>query len=242
MRFFVGLHQPSDAKNFESAFISIHRIKDRKSNFKVNDWIMDSGAFSTILKYGGYPDPVEQYAQQIKRWANCGNLLAAVAQDYMCEKHMLDITGKTIEEHQHLTIQRYKELISYDVGGVKIIPVLQGYKPQDYVNHIDQYGDLLKHGMWVGVGSVCKRNGNVNAIQEVLLAINTKRPDLKLHGFGLKTTALADGLIRELLTTADSMAWSYSARAAKRNGNDWREAKLWEQNIVNQSFQKVLFI
>lgn len=242
MRFFVGLHQPSDAKNFESAFISIHRIKDRKSDFKVNDWIMDSGAFSTILKYGGYPDPVEEYAKHIKRWSKCGNLLAAVSQDYMCEKNMLEITGKTIQEHQHLTIERYKKLLNYDVGGIKIIPVLQGYKPEDYVSHIEQYGELLKKDMWVGVGSVCKRNGNVGAIQKVLWAIKEKRPDLKLHGFGLKTTALSDGLIRSLLETADSMAWSYSARAAKRNANDWREAKIWEQNIVNQNFQQILFI
>ena len=52
MRFFIGLHQPSDAKHFGMAFISVNRIKNRKSPFEVGDWIMDSGAFSTILAHG----------------------------------------------------------------------------------------------------------------------------------------------------------------------------------------------
>lgn len=242
MRFFTGLHQPSDAQHFDAAFISVHRIRNRKSAFKVGDWIMDSGAFSTILQHGGYPHPVSEYAEQIKRWSTNGNLLAAVAQDYMCEAHMLNITGMTVEQHQILTIERYDELLRCDVGGVTIIPVLQGYTPAEYVRHIRMYGDRLKPGMWVGVGSVCKRNGNVSAIEDVLLAIHKERPDLRLHGFGLKTTALSSGLVRKLLHTADSMAWSYAARREGRNANDWREAKTWTNRILAQPIQQTLFI
>lgn len=242
MRFFTGLHQPSDAKHFDAVFISVHRIRNRKSGFAVGDWIMDSGAFSTILKHGGYPHPVTEYAKQIKRWSKNGNLLAAVAQDYMCEAHMLKITGMTIEQHQQLTVQRYDDLIRCDVEGVTIIPVLQGYEPADYVAHIRLYGERLKPGMWVGVGSVCKRNGDISAIENVLLAVHRERPDLRLHGFGLKTTALSSGLVQKLLHTADSMAWSYSARMAGRNANDWREAKAWTERILNRSIQQPLFI
>ncbi|KVH63124.1 hypothetical protein WS89_08905 [Burkholderia sp. MSMB1072] len=89
MRFFTGLHQPSDARHFDAAFISVNRLRTRKSAFAVGDWIMDSGAFSTILTHGGYPEHVSKYAEHIKRWSTNGNLLAAVAQDYMCEAHML---------------------------------------------------------------------------------------------------------------------------------------------------------
>ena len=56
------------------------------------------------------------------------------------------------------------------------------------------------------------------------LAIRRARPDLCLHGFGIKTTALGSGLVRDLLYTADSMAWSWAARMQGRNGNDVREA------------------
>jgi hypothetical protein len=54
---------------------------------------MDSGAFTTIQKHHGYPHPVKEYADQIRRWKDNGNLLAAVSQDYMCEKFMLELTG-----------------------------------------------------------------------------------------------------------------------------------------------------
>lgn len=243
MRFFTGLHQPSDAQHFDAAFISKNRLKKRKSAFAVGDRIMDSGAFTTILTHGGYPEGVEVYAAEIKRWSKNGNLLAAVAQDYMCEAHMLKITGMTIDQHQRLTIERYDALMQCDVGGVYIMPVLQGYAPEDYVRHIEMYGDRLKHGAWVGVGSVCKRNGDPRAIERVLMAIKAVRPDLRLHGFGLKSTALSSWIVRELLHTADSMAWSFSARKQGRNGNDWREAKCWTERINSrpEPAQKGLF-
>lgn len=244
MRFFVGLHQPSDAVHFPAAFVSVHRLRKRKSPFRAGDWIMDSGAFSTILTHGGYPDSPESYAAEIRRWAGSGNLLAAVAQDYMCEAHMLAETDATnaallgmwpeygpatqdqlVYVHQIWTTERYDALTACDTGGVYIMPVLQGYTPEQYVRHIRMYGDRLSRGMWVGVGSVCKRNGDPAAVEEVLLAIKRERPDLLLHGFGLKVTALKSGLVRELLFSADSMAWSFAARKQGRNANDWREAE-----------------
>jgi len=231
MRFYTGCHQPSDAKHLDFPFISRNRLRNRKSGFEVGDWIMDSGAFTQILKHGGYTEGVEEYAAQIKRWSENGNLMAAVAQDYMCEAHMLKITGKTILEHQQMTIERYDDLQACDTGGVHIMPVLQGYAPEDYVRHIEMYGDRLTPGMWVGVGSVCKRNGNPAAIVRVLQAIKDARPDLRLHGFGLKSTALSSQHITGLLHTADSMAWSFAARKQGRNANDWREAKRFAENI-----------
>jgi hypothetical protein len=234
MMFYTGCHQPSDAKHLDLPFISRNRLRTRKSAFDVGDWIMDSGAFTQILKHGGYTDGVEEYAAQIKRWSTNGNLMAAVAQDYMCEAHMLKITGKTIPEHQRLTIERYDALRACDTGGVHIMPVLQGYAPDDYARHIEMYGDRLAPGMWVGVGSVCKRNGNPAAIVRVLQAIKDARPDLRLHGFGLKSTALSSPHITGLLHTADSMAWSFAARKQGRNANDWREAKRFAENIQSR--------
>lgn len=68
MRFFVGLHQPSDAQHFDAAFISVGRLRNRKSKFAVGDWIMDSQAFTTISTHGGYPFGVDEYADQVNRW------------------------------------------------------------------------------------------------------------------------------------------------------------------------------
>ncbi len=232
MRFFTGTHQPSDAQHHDANFVSINRLRGRRSGFKVGDWIMDSGAFTQILRHGDYTEGVEVYAAEIKRWSKNGNLLAAVAQDYMCETHMLAITGKTILEQQALTVERYDALLACNTGGVYIMPVLQGY-----VRHIEIYGDRLKHGMWVGVGSVCKRNGDPRAIERVLWTIKQTRSDLRLHGFGVKTTALSSPLVTELLHTADSMAWSFAARREGRNPNDWREAKAWAARIETRPLQ-----
>ena len=143
MKFYVGIHQPSDAKRLGAVFVSVNRLtgpRGRKRPFTTEPWIMDSGAFTTIAKHGGYPDPVSVYAAHIRRWA-APNLVAAVAQDYMCEPHMLAKTGLTIADHQRLTIERYDELLACDLAGVTLMPVLQGYAPADYAAHVHAYGD-----------------------------------------------------------------------------------------------------
>lgn len=166
MRFFTGLHQPSDARHFDAAFVSVNRLRDRKGPFQVGDWIMDSGAFTEISTHGHYRRDVAEYAGQIRRWKDNGNLLAAVSQDWMCEPRIIAKTGLSIAEHQRLTIARYDELLAHDTG-VYILPVLQGYAPDDYVRHIHAYGARLAFDQWVGVGSVCKRNGDPREVAGV---------------------------------------------------------------------------
>jgi hypothetical protein len=235
--FFTGMHVVSDADKVPAAFVSVHRLRNRRSGFPVRRWVMDSGAFRTIELHAGYPEPVEEYAAQIRRFAGNGRLLAAVSQDYMCELFMLAKTGLTIADHQRLTIERYDALCACDTAGVYIMPVLQGYAPEDYVSHIRQYGDRLKFRAWVGVGSVCKRNSNPASVLAVLLAIKRERPDLRLHAFGLKITALVWQLIRDLLFSADSMAWSFAARYAGRNANSAIEAAMYARRVASMPTQ-----
>lgn len=241
MRFFVGLHQPSDAQHFDACFISVSRLRKRKGPFKVGDWILDCQGFKTIEKYGGYPHPVEEYAAHIRRWKSNGNLLAAISQDYMCEPDQLRRTGLTVADHQRLTIERYDALLRCETG-CYILPVLQGYAPDEYVSHIRQYGERLHPGMWVGVGSICKRNSSPCLILDVLIAIKQERPDLRLHGFGLKTTALAHGTIRALLHSADSMAWSFAARKKGKGANDWRNAEKFKKAVARPSLYQAHLI
>lgn len=232
MKFFTGLHQPSDAKHFTSSkygvCISVKRLYKRKT-FIAGNWMMDSGAFSELNLHGRYRHSVKRYAKEIKRWKHTGNLLAAVSQDYMCEAFMLKKTGLTIKQHQRRTIKRYDKLLQCNTG-CYTLPVIQGYKPKAYVKHLRMYGNRLAKGAWVGVGSVCKRNANVSSILAVLKAIKDVRPDLRIHGFGLKKTALNSPEVRALLYSSDSMAWSYAARSYGKQ-NDWREAKRYTKQI-----------
>ena len=231
MLFYCGLHQPSDAQHFPRCMISINRLRTRVSDFPATDWMLDSGAYTEIDRYHKYHTSPETYAAQVRRWSTCGRLLAASSQDYMCEPHILAKTQLTIADHQRLTIERY-DAIAANVGDATyVLPVLQGYAPTEYVAHIEQYGDRLRPGAWVGVGSVCKRNGDPDALAAVLLAIKAARPDLRLHGFGVKLTALKRPSIRACLSTADSLSWSFQARKQGRNQNDWREAKRFCERI-----------
>jgi len=253
--FFVGLHQPSDAKWFDLACISIRRLWKRLKplgNVKV---LVDSGAFMELKLHGRYRESVEVYAAELYRLHTSGvvNIVAAVAQDYMCEPFMLAITCMTVEQHQRLTIERYDALVAeldrlFDGKcPFPVMPVLQGYSPADYVRHVEAYGPRLTSGMWVGVGSVCKRNGDPAAIVTVLNAIKLMRPDLRLHGFGIKQTSLLHSRVRRLLATADSMAWSFAARKRGGNANDWREAMRFVETINSvvslppEQFQTDLF-
>jgi hypothetical protein len=141
-----------------------------------------------------------------------------------------------VEEHQRLTIERYRELI--DLVGVPVMPVLQGYYPAEYVQHLEDYGDLLKPGQWVGVGSVCKRNSNPDDIECVLRYIKTARPDLRLHGFGLKITALGNPTVRSLLHSSDSMAWVYGQWKMGGDNHDPRHALTYCAKIQEVLDQK----
>jgi hypothetical protein len=95
--------------------------------------------------------------------------------------------------------------------------------------------------MRVGVGSVCKRNTSVGEIEDIIGAVNAAAPELRLHGFGVKTTALKSDFLWNILHSADSMAWSYAARKQGRNAHDPMEAHRFVAKIKSQHRQGALF-
>ena len=254
MDFHIGIHDLVHASHFSNSMISVNRFvrskpinyerwlkwastgkRDwgyyyRKKDIKPNSWILDSGSF-TRLHIKGYHWSIPSYFNQISRWSKCGNLVAAVSQDYICEPDCLGVTQGSIEDHQRWTILRYKalkKLMDSRLPKTYLMPVLQGYYPEQYVEHIRQYGNLLEQGAWVGVGSLCKRNSNPPEIEGVLLAIVKERPDLKLHGFGIKLNSLRSGLIYQLLHSSDSLAWSFAARYENKHENKLNSKQMLE--------------
>jgi hypothetical protein len=228
--FFLGTHRISHVRYFSRAFVSVNRIWDRKSDFGAKGWVLDSGAFTQINKYGRFYLSVLEYASQIQRWSRCGDLMAAVSQDYMCEPAALRRTGLSVRQHQERTLVRYELLMGCGVR-TYIMPVLQGYDPREYAEHLRMYGGLLAEGAWVGVGSVCKRNSNPESVLGVLKAILSERPDLRLHGFGLKITALTDRRVVRRLWSSDSMAWSLAARRSGKDANGLLEAVSYNRRV-----------
>lgn len=250
MSFLVGIPEPSWAHRFEEVFISIARLRRRKAAFLPprRRWAMDSAGFTEVALNGGYQTSPATFAEEAADWVTrVPGCCFVASQDFMCEPFVLAKTGLTVPEHQRLTVDRFDAISArwaQLVGdGPPILPVLQGYMPDEYLRHLEDYGDRIGHGAWVGVGSVCKRQGNISLIRELLGAIKRERPDLRLHGFGVKITALQDPLIREQLFSADSMAWSFEARkvgqrerqltgSTQRSPNNWREAQAFVERVA----------
>lgn len=235
MRFFIGIPEPAWAGNFERAFISVARLRRRKAVFSApaQEWAMDSAAFSEVALHGGYRHPPEVFAREAAYWTGRVPGCAFVAsQDFMCEPFVLAKTGLTVEDHQRLTIERFDALKAAWSAPAPLLPVLQGFTLETYVRHLGAYGDRIPQGAWVGVGSVCKRQGDIRLVEDILVALKRERPDLRLHGFGVKLTALRSPVVRDLLHSADSMAWAYAARRQGRNPNDRREAQAYVQRVL----------
>jgi hypothetical protein len=93
------------------------------------------------------------------------------------------------------------------------VPVLQGWRLDDYRRHVDAYTDAgvdLTDQQTVGVGSVCRRQ-HTGQIEHLLSTLAAE--GLRLHGFGLKVSGLRAGAHH--LTSADSLAWSARGRRVK---------------------------
>lgn len=172
---------------------------------------VDSGAFSELNQAGRWGVTVRQYADEVLRWKErAGPLLRwAVIQDWMCEPFILNKTGLTIKRHQQNTIDSYLTLRRM-APGVCWVPVLQGWRLEDYLDHVGQYkaaGILLERFYTVGLGSVCRRQRTYEALEIInrLHALN-----LRIHAFGFKTSGLPK--VAHLLQSSDSMAWCKRAR------------------------------
>lgn len=230
MRFFVGFHHPGRAhKVNRPVMLSANPLRDRQSDIPLTgEWMLDSGAFSQVSGEAGFFQSPAEYAIEVVRWSRCGDLVAAATQDYMCEPHILHQLDTNAREQQERTVERYRQIRRYlsrlDCT-THLLPVLQGWEARHYKRHLHMYGDDLTDGMWVGVGSVCKRNSSPADVERILSKIKRERPDLQLHGFGIKSTALKRGAIREKLYSADSMAWSFRARKNGEDANSPQEAR-----------------
>lgn len=199
------------------AFVSRTRLYRRRTIPRPAGRVaIDSGAFSELQKYGGWRIDAAAYARELTRFCELmGPLDWAAPQDWMCEplvirggragrQHFAG-TGLSVAEHQARTVGNFLDLRSLDIP-VHVIPVLQGYTIGEYVACAQRYAacgvDLAAEPV-VGVGSVCRRQGTaqIGELFEVLASAG-----LRLHGFGVKTTGLAQ--YGEHLQSCDSLAWS----------------------------------
>lgn len=230
----------------------------RQSLFKAGKntlLFLDAASFTCVSRQYGLLGhiPRKFYASIVNRFEGCDWFAGACCQDYMCEDFVLKTTGLSVEEHQRLTIHRY-DLLRQDIKpSIYLMPVLQGYKPEEYLRHLDLWGNRLEAGMWVGIGSICKRNNDKEGqkqIAKIIDLILRERPDLLLHLFGVKEKALRIPEIRLRVRTADSGAFGLSSSKGDSEGrktkkyqysNNWEHQISKVERIESSPIQRQLF-
>lgn len=215
--FYLGVHRPAwmpltDVPLFISAVILRRRRTIPKARARMG---FDSGGFSELDTHGTWTVDDRQHAALVTRVLDAGNVVDfAAVRDWMCEPFIREKTGKTISEHQKLTIDSYATLRAI-APKVPWLPVLQGWHPDDYEQHFDMYaaaGFDLRKLPRVGVGSVCRRQATKDGA-----AVMNRVADLgvRAHAFGIKVEGLK--LFGHRIASADSMTWSAIARERRMN-------------------------
>ncbi len=215
MYFYLGIPEPAWLEHMlVPTFVSRVRLLRKVNRIPRAraPWAMDSGGFTQITAHGGWSIRPREFIREVDFFAReIGNLDWASPMDWMVENAALKKTGKTLREHQRLTLENFIELRM--IGShTNIIPVLQGQTIDDYLRHAEQYeraGFDLKREKRVGIGSVCRRQ-KCGEAYDVIEAVATL--GYRIHAFGLSTHGLRTA--SDLIVSADSMAWSFKARSA----------------------------
>lgn len=204
--------------------VSDLRLKRRASYHRAKGPVMvDSGSFTLHDKDGQF-DPPRVYARRARRYMDeIGNVVSVSIYGEMCEEWILAKTGRTIRQNQDMTVASFLELSAID-DTVPWLPELQGFALHEYHECVDLYEragvDLTKFPA-VGLGSICRREGTVEARR---IAASLADRGIRLHGFGVKDPkSLSSSFVR-----ADSFAWSYGAR--KRTRECPHGVVAWERN------------
>jgi hypothetical protein len=206
MKFYIGLFDPPHIEKLRIPYMmSVRRLMNRKSTVWGEDWLMDSGGFTELSLRGKYEISEDEYIETIQRFRPT----IAFCQDWMCEAPIIAKTGLDIKTHQHLSLVSY---LSMKERTPRVAPVLQGYELEDYVIHAEVYEKAkVKMNQVFGIGSICRRSTTDTPVK-IILALKKRWPNIKLHAFGLKTTAFKDADVVRNLWSADSLAWSFWGR------------------------------
>lgn len=226
--FYLGSHRPHWLANphMPPLFVSAHTLaayRRRGDDFPKAQarYAIDSGGFTELRDHGTWTLDDDTYGGMIYRFVDdLGRPPDFVApQDWMCEAAVIHGgvwrgqrfagTGLSVRIHQELTTGNLVYLRA-EFPHVRWLPVLQGWTVDDYLRHVDDYraaGVDLAAEPLVGLGSVCRRQSTaeIGALIATLASLG-----LRLHGFGMSKRGLRR--YGHMLTSADSLAWSDTAR------------------------------
>ena len=197
------------------------RVRRPGPDLRGMDAALDSSGYVAMRRYGGYGWTVEAYVHRVVSaypWSWYS------APDYSCEPAIAGASAD-VRLRQAATVAMYHACrrVAADAGLPPPVPVLQGWRPDDYHRCSDM---LPLHGnvALVGIGSVCSRAVHgPHGLMRVLERVDRVLPrGVQLHLYGVKSSAL-DVLLSEAcldgrVRSVDSMAWDVEARARFRTG------------------------
>lgn len=196
------------------------------------DWVLDSGGFSALNIWGDYPFTPDDYLYLIEERSPSW----AASMDYPCEPDISKGTKLLTEDRIIATVELAKYLIRRDD---RIVPVIQGYTIEEY----EYCWKLLNNEInvkRVAIGSVCKRQSS-SEIATLCWQLSQFIPDIPVHGFGVKLTALKYPEVWNLFSSIDTNAWEYKTRREKLTDSvafsQYREAMM---NRINADRQLTL--
>jgi hypothetical protein len=235
--FYLGVHQANWLWNDEAQgplLIAVHRMR-RQSRFPqaTVPFALDSGGYNHLLREGKWTTTPAQYVEQVCRIRDeTGQLQWAAIQDWVCSPDVLSRTGKTVLEHQKLTIESWHDLRHRSRGLVQWLPILQGVTSDDYLRHTEMYaesGTPLEKEATVGIGAIARRQTDVSVVR---LVQHLHSRGLHLHAFGIKLQCVRKML--PFLRSSDSMAWSWHARLNGGDSNGQRDAEAYRRRIAGE--------
>lgn len=231
--FFIGVDKPWMLKRVPKPLVSVNSAMGRRLDLRSKElaWV-DSGAFQIVRKLGHFPFGDGLYAS----WVEAMGPTFFTQLDWPCEPAVLAKTGYDVHEHQRRSLQSAHCLARSDVGKATLVPTIQGWTPEQY---LEMAGHLEDLGLWrpyMAVGSVCRRNQSA-AVVAVLTALREFSPNTRYHGFGVKSSPE----ILELLWSCDSFAWRYKAwreHAAKFPGSKDDNSTAWVGPFLDDAVQR----
>lgn len=196
----------------------------------LNNYMMDCGGFHWLNKMKEYPFTVEQYHEFLKSVP----IDYGVSMDYMCESNVLP--HMSIKERIEKTVLRLFDLSVIreedDDANYTVLPVIQGYDPEDYWMCYDMIRELGFNYKYYGIGSVCRRSIS----KEIFYITNEIRrylpDDVKLHGFGVKRLVLEKDLL--YFDTMDSSSWVSYPRGSRIFDFDRKTMKVTPEKRAGQ--------
>lgn len=188
------------------------------AQFEGLDAALDSAGFVAAARYGDYRWTVEDYYDLVASHAWTWH----ASMDYCCEPQVARDRPLRILRIAGTAAMLTRCRAEASRRGLPMpMPVLQGWTAAEYAT----CAELLPLVEWpdlVGLGSVCRREvSGPDGILAILSALDAVLPQhVRLHLFGVKSTALEMLAGHPRVASVDSMAWDFRARAERRTGRD----------------------